>query len=766
MAALWPGEAPPWSRAQCEARVPPPRAFRSTFDDAEGACPLWLGFRQGPARHFLGDFADYCTSGLDPVTSNRASGSRISCQSQLPGRPNVAPALMCELRNVHLGAFRQRGNRTRPALRVACAWDRSRVELSRAAPWKHADVRFGSLNEAGQLDALALREGARGEGCLDPYRFELCNGTLTTRGREEAAHGVHVSERSARACAENAETVAHPVVLLRRFNTLNPFHSHEVFLALWSTYLARDLDPCDTELLISDDRGPGPFFGLLQRAFAPVRGARTVQGSRRRPLCIQRLIVPVDPVFHFEVPYRKKDPIKGAKCGPSPWLIGFTRYLRASFALPFHVSPVPRITFVDRQLFSGSPRTSSYRMLKNRNAFVERLHAYCLHAPSPPGQLASDGLGSDERAAAPGVGRAELPRHLRRSSGGRGSKGVGRQLGGQGLGGQGLGGHGRASTPARYRLPSGCRVTVATFHDMPIAQQLELATNTDVLVGTHSAAFTFLLYLPPSAHVVEFATVTDWHYDNLASYAGIAKTRVTSKLRHHDASYTIPLDAAMDRVMEAAAAVHAQQSKAARAATPTQEPPLPPLQPRHVPWPLPSRAPEINHPTEAHMPPLTRSPKWGLGSRGASQEASAAARLRAGSSSSSSSSRIEACLRRQQRSQHHEDYLLLPSLLSLRPPGGSGGTFVELGALDGERFSNTYLLEHCFNWSGLLIEAQPSNAAQLMRSNRPRAVKLHSAVCHRPHHPTPKHRTPPAPLPSPRCALQPPCCASNKPALL
>ena len=31
-----------------------------------------------------------------------------------------------------------------------------------------------------------------------------------------------------------------------------PFHGHETLLALWSTYLARGLDPCDTGVLLSD----------------------------------------------------------------------------------------------------------------------------------------------------------------------------------------------------------------------------------------------------------------------------------------------------------------------------------------------------------------------------------------------------------------------------------------------------------------------------------------------------------------------------------
>ena len=38
---------------------------------------------------------------------------------------------------------------------------------------------------------------------------------------------------------------------IRRFHlSPPPFHGHETLLALWSTYLARGLDPCDTGVLL------------------------------------------------------------------------------------------------------------------------------------------------------------------------------------------------------------------------------------------------------------------------------------------------------------------------------------------------------------------------------------------------------------------------------------------------------------------------------------------------------------------------------------
>ncbi|XP_042209539.1 uncharacterized protein LOC121857522 [Homarus americanus] len=47
-----------------------------------------------------------------------------------------------------------------------------------------------------------------------------------------------------------------------------------------------------------------------------------------------------------------------------------------------------------------------------------------------------------------------------------------------------------------------------------------------------------------------------------------------------------------------------------------------------------------------------------------------------------------------------------------------GGFFVEAGALDGEKLSNTLWLEQKLNWTGLLIEPSPENYAKLVNKRR------------------------------------------------
>ena len=76
------------------------------------------------------------------------------------------------------------------------------------------------------------------------------------------------------------------------------------------------------------------------------------------------------------------------------------------------------------------------------------------------------------------------------------------------------------------------------------------------------------------------------------------------------------------------------------------------------------------------------------------------------------------CAFNHSKSQYAEDLIMLPTLLHARRGSPGHGVFVELGALDGIAFSNTYMLEACFNWTGALIEGHPANFDQLLKSRR------------------------------------------------
>lgn len=69
------------------------------------------------------------------------------------------------------------------------------------------------------------------------------------------------------------------------------------------------------------------------------------------------------------------------------------------------------------------------------------------------------------------------------------------------------------------------------------------------------------------------------------------------------------------------------------------------------------------------------------------------------------------CVLKNQRSP--EDVELLPLLRAASDMYGRP-SFVELGAYDGEEGSQSWLLEKCFGWHGLLIEAVRSLCAHIV----------------------------------------------------
>lgn len=81
-------------------------------------------------------------------------------------------------------------------------------------------------------------------------------------------------------------------------------------------------------------------------------------------------------------------------------------------------------------------------------------------------------------------------------------------------------------------------------------------------------------------------------------------------------------------------------------------------------------------------------------------------------------------LRELSKSQSKEDSTLWHEFFR----GLCQGRYIELGALDGIWLSNTHLFSKGLNWTGVLIEASPSNYKKLLQ-NRQEDELHHSAVC-------------------------------------
>jgi len=79
------------------------------------------------------------------------------------------------------------------------------------------------------------------------------------------------------------------------------------------------------------------------------------------------------------------------------------------------------------------------------------------------------------------------------------------------------------------------------------------------------------------------------------------------------------------------------------------------------------------------------------------------------------------------RSKNREDTLLDHHIFH----GRTGGIFLEIGGFDGINYSNSWYFEQSLCWRGILIEGLP-RSFEKMQVNRPLAVNIGRAVCHKP----------------------------------
>ena len=67
-------------------------------------------------------------------------------------------------------------------------------------------------------------------------------------------------------------------------------------------------------------------------------------------------------------------------------------------------------------------------------------------------------------------------------------------------------------------------VTRYDFQEMSFYEQIKLARETDILLGTHGAALTTVLYMIPQSKLIEIGHPTrhaNYHFQNIASFVGV-----------------------------------------------------------------------------------------------------------------------------------------------------------------------------------------------------------------------------------------------------
>lgn len=76
------------------------------------------------------------------------------------------------------------------------------------------------------------------------------------------------------------------------------------------------------------------------------------------------------------------------------------------------------------------------------------------------------------------------------------------------------------------------------------------------------------------------------------------------------------------------------------------------------------------------------------------------------------------------KSQRGEDKKIMKWLGSL-----CGGTYIEMGALDGVKYSNSYVFNKALGWRGVLVELLPRMYKRLVENRKNEIATIHAGVC-------------------------------------
>ncbi len=57
------------------------------------------------------------------------------------------------------------------------------------------------------------------------------------------------------------------------------------------------------------------------------------------------------------------------------------------------------------------------------------------------------------------------------------------------------------------------------------------------------------------------------------------------------------------------------------------------------------------------------------------------------------------------------------------------GTYLEMGGLDGKRFSNSYVFHKALDWKGVLVEASPRNYANMIKERPNEIANVNAGIC-------------------------------------
>lgn len=340
--------------------------------------------------------------------------------------------------------------------------------------------------------------GDRDDGKLADMHIAGCKTNTTTQLSLSEIFGwklsLHLLGAENSSCSP--ETAQHGNFLAMVIvDTWNPFEGMHQPLMAFASMAALNFDLKSTRLVyVRRDKRTSPMIDFTETVLSPGGPALHLSGG---PVCLQNVIVPISGRKAFLNRNVGTDDPTAAECSASPVLLGFVDHIKASFRVgpPSRGKPF-RVSILSRR---NSPHNlgQARRVMENADEVVSALRGRQETAAS---LIAADGAAtSDSRVHAPANSKSFLE---------------------TGKGAMYMDAITTSVAKTLKMLHSDWQVEMLDPPELSMQKQVEIFSDTDLLIGPHGASLTWSMLLTPCGQLLEFVDGGDYHYFNVAHYLG------------------------------------------------------------------------------------------------------------------------------------------------------------------------------------------------------------------------------------------------------
>jgi hypothetical protein len=315
-----------------------------------------------------------------------------------------------------------------------------------------------------------------------------------------------VPDSDKKACTAN-ETLKGTFLLMSLADTWNPFEGMHQPLMAFASLARLGLNPGEVRLVhVGSGHGGAVYPSLAAHKMDDFaervlsRGGPALHLDQESELCLENVILPIPGDKSFALNSKGRDDPMAARCSKSPVLAGFVDYVKDAFAVNQRFPSVDekiRITLPLRKP-SVEHRRPYKRQMSNADQVESALRSMSDFHAKTDAEVDADAMMERLMSTLMSSGKFDV----------------------------------HAVVPA----------------SMSIEEQVELFSNTDILIAPHGASLTWEILLPECGQVIEYCDGEDFHFVNFAHYAGKKHTCLRGPRGWGAMSFSADADATLQAV--------------------------------------------------------------------------------------------------------------------------------------------------------------------------------------------------------------------------